>query len=63
MLLITREKGQTIVINPGSKEEITIHVMRGKVSLGIEADRSIPVVRGELLDREPADGDNLQRGE
>ena len=50
MLVLTRKKNETIVI-PTLDGEITITVTNvgsGKVQLGIDAPREIPVLRGEL---------------
>jgi carbon storage regulator len=53
LLILAREIGQKFTIGDGV--EITvISVNRGKVRLGIEADRSIPVWRSELLPIDPA---------
>jgi len=48
MLVLSRKLGEKIVIN----DNITITVIdidRGKIRLGIEAPRNIPVYRQELL--------------
>ena len=50
MLVLTRKVGEQIVIN----DEIVITVVRlqgDKVRIGIDAPRSIPVHRHEILDR------------
>lgn len=52
MLVLSRKLGEKIIIG----DQITITVLdvdRGKVRLGIEAPRSVPVYRQELL---PAQG-------
>ena len=51
MLVLSRRKSQQIIIDDG-KITITVVEIRGnKVRLGIEADKSIPILRGELLKR------------
>lgn len=50
MLVLSRKLGEKIVIN----DNITIEVVsidRGKIRLGIDAPREIPVFRKELLDQ------------
>ncbi|HHS83671.1 MAG TPA: carbon storage regulator [Gammaproteobacteria bacterium] len=54
MLILTRRKGESIIVNEGD-DEITITVLgidRGQVRIGIEADKSIPIVREELIGRD-----------
>lgn len=52
MLVLTRKRGEKIQI--GKDIYITIvDVDNGKVRLGIEAPRDIPVYRTELLDAPP----------
>jgi carbon storage regulator len=52
-LILARKPGQSVVIGPNSEIRITVvEVVRGTIRLGIEADRSIPVFRSELLERE-----------
>lgn len=48
MLILSRLIGETVVINSNIKVTV-IEVDRGKVRLGIECDRSIPVHREEIL--------------
>ena len=49
MLILTRKKGQTIVID--GQIEVTLVAVQGEqVRLGINAPRQIPVHRKELLD-------------
>jgi carbon storage regulator CsrA len=48
MLALTRKSNESVVIDNG---RITLHVLRvdrGKVVLGFECDRSIPVDRSEI---------------
>ena len=48
MLCLKRTEGQSIVI--ASNIRVTINRIRGdEVQVGIEADRSIPVLRSELI--------------
>ncbi len=50
MLVLSRLVGETIVIN----DNVTVKVLsidRGKVRLGIECDKSIPVHRGEVHEK------------
>lgn len=50
MLVLSRHVGEVIVIN----ENITVTVVRienGKVRLGVHADPSIPVHRGEVWEQ------------
>lgn len=52
MLVLSRKAGERIYIN----DDICITVVdidRGKVRLGIEAPRNIPIVRSELLEQPP----------
>lgn len=59
MLILGRHEGQRIVVGEGPGR-IVIHVRLietrcpRKVRLAIECDRSVPIWRGELLDRERA---------
>lgn len=51
MLVLSRKKNESIVINGGTEQEITIVVVeiRGdKVRLGVEAPKEIPVHRREV---------------
>ena len=52
MLVLSRKKDETIVIKSPGKEDIRITVVRidnrNKVRLGIEADKSVIVLRSEL---------------
>lgn len=50
MLVLTRKKGEAIVIDGGLK--ITVLEVHGNSTrLGIEAPKEVPVMRSELLDR------------
>jgi len=60
MLVLSRKVGQEITI--GNSQEIKVTLIKsrdGIARIGIEAPRSIPVVRSELLDRDPA-GDRVK---
>ena len=53
MLVLSRKVNETVVID----DKIVVTVVRcnnGEVRLGFEADRSIPIVRGELISRREA---------
>ncbi len=53
MLVLSRRKGQSIQVG----HYLTITVVssaNGKVKLGIEAPRSIPVLRNEVIERQMA---------
>jgi carbon storage regulator len=52
MLVLSRKLGEKIIIN----DNITITVVdidRGKIRLGIEAPRDVPIFREELLPNHP----------
>lgn len=50
MLVLTRRKGESIVIDAGDGIEITvIEAGNGSVRLGIEAPRSVDIWRKEVL--------------
>ena len=49
MLVLSRKLGEKIIVSDNI--EITVvNIDRGKIRLGIEASREIPVFRKELLD-------------
>ncbi len=52
MLVLSRKVGEKILIGTGANaiSIIVVDVYQGKVKLGIEAPRDIPVFRSELLD-------------
>ena len=59
MLVLTRKNRESVIIGrPGTGNlmmKVTVLEVRGgKVRLGIEADRSIRVLRSELLERDLA---------
>lgn len=52
MLVLTRKTGQRLVI--GDDVVVVVVSVRGdKVQIGIEADESIKILRGELEDEQP----------
>ena len=56
MLMLNRTVGQSIVI--GKDREISVYLMsssEGRVTIGVDADISIPVFRNELLTKENND--------
>ena len=56
MLVLSRRKGQSIII--GKEVKIYLVDIRGDAArMGVEAPREIPVVRTELVDKEAADAD------
>lgn len=50
MLILSRRVGEKIVIGDGSITITVVDLERGKVRLGIEAPRDVPINRKELLD-------------
>lgn len=59
MLVLSRKLGEKIII--GDNIILSIVEIRGdKIRIGIEADRSIPIFRSELLDR-IKNNDNVPR--
>ena len=52
MLVLTRQKSEKFVLREGGRTVATITVVRvcgGKARLGIDAEASVEVLRGELL--------------
>jgi carbon storage regulator len=51
MLVLSRKLGEKLVIGEGANRVVVtvVHVERGKIRLGVEANRDIPVWRSELL--------------
>lgn len=47
MLILSRKQGEEIIID-GKIKIVVTRLDSGRVSIGIEAPRDIPVVRGEL---------------
>jgi carbon storage regulator len=58
MLCLSRKLGETIVIGEGAGRAVVtvVEIDRGKVRLGIEALRNIPVHRGEIAAAIERDG-------
>lgn len=57
MLILTRHVGESIVITTADGQEIEMVVLGqngNRTRLGFEADRSIDIVRSELLDDQVA---------
>ena len=52
MLVLSRMKNETIVIN-GNIRVTVVEVRGDKVRLGLEADREINIVREELIQSDP----------
>ncbi len=50
MLVLDRKQGQDILID-GPARIVIIRTAGGRVKIGIEADRKVKVLRGELLNR------------
>lgn len=50
MLVLTRKERETLII--GDAVVTILHASHGRVSVGVEAPREIPIVRGELLERD-----------
>ena len=60
-LVLTRREGERIVVGDRNNPDlvITITKVRGnRAKVSIEADESLPLIRGELIDRERDNGDN-----
>lgn len=56
MLVLSRKKDETIVLQQEGRPDITITVVRidnlNKVRLGIEAEKEVTVLRSELVERQ-----------
>lgn len=52
MLVLSRKLGEKIFINNNICITV-VDIDRGKIRLGIEAPREVPIFRKELLDHEP----------
>jgi len=48
MLVLARKEGESVVINENIKIKV-VQIDRGKVRIGIDAPREMPVFREELL--------------
>lgn len=51
MLVLTRKIGETIDIADGKIKITIIDIDGSRISIGIDADRDIKVLRGEILER------------
>jgi len=57
MLILTRLAGETIVFTTAAGEVITLHYLRnryGEIRLGIDAPKSVHILRGELQSTPPS---------
>jgi len=64
MLVLTRGKNEQVVIGEGRDIVVeVVEVQGGKVRLGIQAPKDVPVHRREVIDRMDAEkrGDNSPR--
>jgi carbon storage regulator len=61
MLVLTRKTGQSIVIGDGI-EVTVLSVAGGKVRLGINADRDVPIYRDEVHQRIQAERNGGSKG-
>lgn len=57
MLVLTRRKGQAVHINKNVKV-VVVDVQHGRVKLGIEAPRDVPVMREELVKGEESEAED-----
>lgn len=58
MLVLSRRIGETVVLNPGTPDAITVTVVSvefGKVGLAFSAPRKVGIYRQELVNRTPSD--------
>jgi carbon storage regulator len=53
MLVLSRKKGEKIVIGDGLATIEVVEIRGDKVRLGIVADKTVPVHREEILSRRP----------
>ena len=53
MLLLSRKRGESIVINDNIVVTI-IAVDRNRVQIGIQAPAAVPILRQEIIDRQAA---------
>ncbi len=54
MLVLSREKGQSVIIGDQEVEIVVIEVHGNKVRLGFKADRSIDINRKEIYEEKKA---------
>jgi len=62
MLVLSREKGKTIVIGDGEIEVTVVDIRGDKVRLGITAPKNIPINRKEVYEEILAEGRDTQTG-
>ena len=53
MLVLSRRKGEKIVVGDNLATIEVVEIRGDKVRLGIVADRNVPVYRSEILNRPP----------
>lgn len=51
MLVLDRKSGQSVIVN-GPAKIVVIRTSSGRIKLGIEADKSVKILRSELLEVE-----------
>lgn len=57
MLVLSRKPNEAIVIHPGTPQEVTFVLLEcsgNRARVGIVADQSIPILRGELVEMRKA---------
>ena len=61
MMVLARKLGEEIVIETehGPVRVTVTSIDRGRVKLGFTCDRSIPIMRDELLEDDTSEGDEL----
>lgn len=55
MLVLSRKYGEEIIVN-GPCKLVVVGIRGGSVRLGIVADRGVSIMRGELLEKAPGQG-------
>ncbi len=58
MLVLTREKGQEIIIGGGLIRIAVVDIQNGKVRIGIEAPTDIKIDRKEVYERKELERDS-----
>lgn len=53
MLVLSRKKGETIVLRIPGMEDIVISALSGPVRIGVEAPQEVEILRGELTEEGP----------
>lgn len=51
MLVVTRKKGQSIIIVQGNIEITVLEIKNGKVKLGVNAPENTKILRKEIVDQ------------